>query len=278
MRFARTMLMAGAMLGMTSSAFAGPIILGGDDLNEHGNAVGGVNLLGWQYIERALDAMEAQVTLTPPGGFTVDIVELGEPTGGDPALNSAAAALGLTTVGYSGAAGINQFFADLASGAVRPKIIYSPGNDYGQASIDAAESGALAANAAAIEAFVAAGGGLFSHGGANTTVYSYLTALLPGIVMSTACNQPVTLTATGAASFPTLTNADVNAGPCHGTFSGNLGGLQILAVDALQRAMIIGGVGGSIVTPPPPAPEPASLLLFGAALAGFGVRRRMNRQ
>ncbi len=38
----------------SSTAMAGPIILGGDDLTEHGSRSGlGVNLLGWKYIELA---------------------------------------------------------------------------------------------------------------------------------------------------------------------------------------------------------------------------------
>jgi hypothetical protein len=254
------------------SVFAGPIILGGDDLNEHGSFSAGSNQLGWLYIENALSAIDAQVTL--PGTFTVDVVELGHPTA-DPALTSAAAALGLTTTAYSGAAGLTQFFADLAAGIVRPRILYSPGTDYFAASLDSFESAVLAANANAINDFVAAGGGLMSHGGANTTAYSYLTALLPGIIMSTACNASgATLTAAGQAAFPQVTAADVQAGPCHGSFSGNLGGLVPLALDGDGRFMIIGGVGGSITDPPGDVPEPSSMLLLAAGFASLAVRRR----
>jgi len=130
-------------------------------LNEHGSFSAGSNQLGWLYVENALSAIDAQVTL--PGTFTVDVVELGHPTA-DPALTSAAAALGLTTTAYSGAAGLTQFFADLAAGIVRPRILYSPGTDYFAASLDSFESAVLAANANAINDFVAAGGGLMSHG------------------------------------------------------------------------------------------------------------------
>ena len=279
MRKFRTAALAVSILfwgGLQSSALAGPIILGGDDLNDHGFAIAGVNQDGWLYIQNALAAISSNVTLS--GTFTVDIVELGNPTA-DPALTSAAAALGLTTVGYGGAAGLTQFFTDLAAGTVRPRILYSPGNDYGSASIDSAESAVLAANAAAINAFVAAGGGLMSHGGADATVYSYLTTLLPGIVLSTTCNTPGTLTPTGQAAFPQVTNQDINAGPCHGSFSGNLGGLVPLALDAQGRPFIIGGVGGSITQPPPGVvPEPGSMILLGSGLAFAALRLRKRKQ
>jgi hypothetical protein len=264
--------------GGLPNAWAGPIILGGDDLNDHGFAIGGVNQDGWLYIQNALSAINTNVTLG--GTFTVDIVELGHATA-DPALASAAAALGLSTVGYSGATGLTQFFSDLAAGTVRPRILYSPGGEYAAASIDGSESAVLAANAAAINDFVAAGGGLMSHGPANAIVYSYLTALLPGIVMSTACAAApgATLTPTGQAAFPQVTNQDINAGPCHGSFSGNLGGLVPLALDAQGRPFIIGGVGGSITQPPPGVvPEPGSMILLGTGLAFAALRLRKRKQ
>ena len=266
------------LFGLQLKAWAGPIILGGDDLNEHGFVSGGVNQDGWLYIQNALTAINTNVTLA--GTFTVDIVELGNPTA-DPALASAAGALGLTTVGYSGAAGLTQFFSDLAAGTVRPRILYSPGNDYGAASIDSAESAVLAANASAINNFIAAGGGLLSHGGANAITYSYLTALLPGIVMSPLCTASpgATLTPTGQAAFPQVTNQDINAGPCHGSFSGNLGGLVPLALDSQGRAFIIGGVGGSITEPPAGVvPEPGSMILLGSGLAFVALRLRKRKQ
>jgi hypothetical protein len=164
---------------------------------------------------------------------------------------------------------------------VNPRILYSPGTDY-TAVIDGAESAVLAANANAINAFVASGGGLMSHGGANTVAYSYLTALLPGIVMSPLCTTPgATLTAAGQANFPQVTNADINAGPCHGSFSGNLGGLVPLALDASGRAFIIGGIGGSITDPDPRndvVPEPGTMLLLGSGLVAGAMRLRRRKR
>ena len=279
MRKIRILALVGVVTALSAGGVsAGPIILGGDDLNDHGFAAGGVNVNGWLYIQNALSALHAQVTLaTPVGGFTVDIVELGDAS--DPALSAAAAAVGLSTTGYEGAAALSQFFADLAAGTVRPRILYSPGTDYGGASIDGSESAVLAANANAINDFVAAGGGLMSHGGANTTAYSYLTTLLPGIVMSFSCNSSgASLTAAGQAAFPQVTNADISAGPCHGSFSGSMGGLIPLALDGNGLNMIIGGVGGSITDPGTPVPEPASMLLLTTGFGYLAVRRRKSRR
>lgn len=100
------------------------------------------------------------------------------------------------------------------------------GTDTGN-SIDTSEGAVLTANAAQINNFVASGGGLLAHGGANVIGQGWLTTLLPGIVLSTACDSDpgATLTPAGQAAFPTLTNADINAGPCHGSYSGDFGGL-----------------------------------------------------
>ena len=45
----------GFSVGLSGLAVAGPVILGGDDLTDHGSRTGGgVNLQGWLYIEKAI--------------------------------------------------------------------------------------------------------------------------------------------------------------------------------------------------------------------------------
>jgi hypothetical protein len=252
--------LVGAILALSTMANAqtGAVILGGDDLTDHGgrdcSAMPNVNLEGWLYMEKALVNISAQATR--PGPYTATIAALGSsqtPVCGNngnagAAIGSAADKAGMTVLYYDGPAAINQFFTDLASGAVNVKIIWTAGTGASN-DLDSSEGSALTSNANAINAFVASGGGLLSHG-SGTNAYGWLSALLPGIVETTTCDNPVTLTPTGMAAFPGLTNADVDAGPCHSTFSGNLGGLGVLARDGNGLNVIIGGLatgGGGII-------------------------------
>lgn len=275
------------LLGMFLSLplSAGPVILGGDDLTDHGSGDGTTNFLGWLYIERAVgNILNTPGNITRPGNDG-SIAALGSAavvgcppacTAGNAggAIGSAAAALGRTVTYYEGAAAINQFFTDLAAGTVNPAMLWIAGtgapND-----LDAAEGAALTANAASIAAFGGSGGGLMAHG-SGVDAYGWLSALLPGLVETNTCGSNVTLTAAGQAAFPGLTNADVDAGPCHSTFSGNLGGLQVLATEIGGLNVIIGGgagttIGGTIG--PIPTLNQWGLLLLGVALAYLGATR-----
>ena len=281
-----------AMVGLSGVSMAGPVILGGDDLTDHGSRTElGANLEGWLYIEKAVSNVLSGVTRA--GTITTDIVALGSSedltfTSGNAggAIGSAANVLGKTVTFVDGAANINQFFADLAAGTINPKMLWLAGtgtvND-----LVTAEGTALTNNAAAINAFGASGGGIMSHG-SGTTAYGWLSALLPGLIRSSGCTEVgATLTAAGNAAFPGLSNSDVdsNAGPCHSNFSGDFGGLTTLAFDGVGRSYIIGGGGGTIIQcgqpgqppcNPNDVPEPSSLLLIG--IAGLGLAAQMRRR
>lgn len=276
---------AAALAASCLGASAGPVILGGDDLTDHGSRNGaGSNLEGWLYIQKAVSNILTGVTRA--GGMNFDIVALGSAAnpaftahnaGG--AIGSAADVLGKTVLFVDGAAAISQFFDDLGLGNVNVRMMWIAGtgapND-----LDTDEGLALTADAAAINAFVTSGGGLMAHG-SGTDAYGWLSALLPGIVRTPLCTSTgATLTAAGQAAFPGLSNDDINqnAGPCHSSFSGDFGGLQTLGLDGRDRSYIIGGGGGTIIQcgdpgqpPCPTVPEPGSLPLALLAALGLGL-------
>ncbi len=235
------------MLSAAAWGQGGVVLLGGDDLNDHGSrSSAGVNQTGWKYIENGVKSMIPQVKRSGP--FTVDIVALTvSPTtsltsGGDgSAILSAATNLGLTVQFVNGASAVNTFFTDLQAGTVNPKMLWIPG-DGGTGGTDSAEEAALAANASKLNAYVGSGGGLFAHTGG----YTWLAAVLPGSTIGFDCDSTtLKLTAAGQSVFPSLTNTDIQSGPCHTNFQGNIGGLQVLAADGGNNKIIIGGLTGS---------------------------------
>jgi len=263
---------------LAGSAYAGPVILGGDDLADHGSVSVGVNLSGWEYIENATDGILANVTR--PGAAGNGVAVLGSSITGDPgaAMASVGVVLSVTVNYYKGASTISTFFADLASGAVNPEMLYIVGTR-ASGDLDSSEGTVLTANAAAIAAFVASGGGVLAHG-SGSTAYGWLTALLPGIVETSTCDNPVTLTAAGILQFPGLTSANVDAGPCHSSFSGNLGGLSVLANDVNGLNVIIGGATvriGATIPVPSLGVWGVAILVVSLMMAGLlGFRRRLS--
>ena len=273
----------------SSAVLAGPVILGGDDLTDHGNRTGGITLAGqnnegWLYIEKAVgNVLSSQ---TRAGTLTHDIVALGSSdstalsSDAGASIHFAALELGKSVLYLNSAAAINQFFVDLTAGLVNPGMLWFSGTNAGN-DLNSAEGAALTANASNINAFGASGGGIMAHG-SGAVAYGWLSALLPGLMEVGSCNsRGATLTAAGQAAFPGLGNSDIdnNAGPCHSSFTGNLGGLTTLAFDGSDPRLsyIIGGGAGTVIQcgqPGQPAcannvPEPGSLPL--ALLAALGL-------
>lgn len=264
LRRARQVALGGAvaacMMAGAGSAFAvgGPVILGGDDLTSHGNINLTTGLLedGWLYMEKSI------ANISPKVGRPNDnsVAALGSRDAGPLVFSSDAGAAigraagnnGLTVTYYNDEAGIRDFFAKLAAGTVQPRIIWIAGddasNDLGDGVGD--EFQALTDNAQAINNFVNGGGGLMSHGAANVYGFpahdngtpadttddvtvprpGWLNAILPGAVaVNGGSSDDLFLTPAGILAFPGLTNDNINAGPWHSHFRGDLGGLEVLA-------------------------------------------------
>jgi hypothetical protein len=236
-----------------AAAVGGPVIIGGDDLTDHGSISGTTLQNGWLYIRRALENIAPNVTRTNDGSVAAIGSAASSSTSGNAgaAIGYAAPQAGLTVTYYEGATAITGFFTALAAGTANPKIIWISGTGASN-DLDSAESAALNANATRIADFVNSGGGLMSHG----SEYGWLFALLPGLSsVNSGSSGDLELTAAGTAAFPGVTNSNINAGPWHNHFEGNFGGLQILAVSnnvddsqTGERAAVI--IGGAAVTLP----------------------------
>jgi hypothetical protein len=257
-------------------AQAGPFILDGTDADDHGFASGGANVDGWFYMQRALENLAPGVT---NGNLTV--ASLGASSS---ALTAATSAFDLSSLAgtwtfssHQDAAAITAFFG-VGGDAATTGIVMLP-SDGISGGLDSAEEAALTAAASQIDAFLGAGGALFSMG----HDYGWLSALLPSVnVTRFGGSGTLVLTAAGNAAFPGLVNSDLNAGPFHGEFSGDLGGISVLFTNGQGGdAVGIGSRGGSVTNPDPPTtvPEPMTLVLLGtglAALGGFANRRRQQ--
>ncbi|MFQ5658271.1 MAG: IPTL-CTERM sorting domain-containing protein [Candidatus Methylomirabilales bacterium] len=236
------------LLGLTAPTMAGPVILGGDDLDCHGSNDGAKNIAGWLYIEQAFTDLLANVTCTNDGSVAVlgaaDSSLLSNNGGG--AAKQAALAAGATTTFHDTPAGIAAFFANLANNSIMPAIINIPTGPRGGVAngLDASEEAELANHAQAIADFINAGCGVLAH----THDYGWLPGVLPGITVEASCVTPLSLTTEGQTAFPSLTNNDVSGGPCHNTFSGSLTTFDILATDSNGNNAIFGGQNPVIPT------------------------------
>lgn len=276
----KTRLIAAAVLLAAGAAHAGPFILAGTDADDHGSVSGGANQDGWFFMQRALENIAPGVT---NGNKTV--ILLGSSAG--EATNAATSAFNLSNLlaaGWSlltvdGVANITSFFTSPATGLNNAGIVMMDSGGNVGGGITSAELAVVTANAAALNSFVGGGGGLFSQ--ANS--YTWLQALVPGIVVNSFETRALALTAAGSAAFPGLLNQDLSSGPYHANFD-NFGSLPVLATGIGAQAgleVILGAGGGSITNPDPvPAiPEPSTYaLMLGGLAAVVAVARRRRAQ
>jgi hypothetical protein len=246
--------------------WAGPVVIDGTDSNDHGSFTNGANQGGWVYMQKVLDKLASQLD---PSVIKV-VVDLGTTpsTQARDAITSAFTQSTLPGNGWTlthieGAAAIDAWLKGLST--ANTGILYIP--TVGNTSGDLADSELAIVNehSTDINDFVGGkgtallGGGLFSMSESPVTTgvqsYGWLLDLLPAIAVTdlgaggVLSSNGVALTPDGEVAFPGLTSADLSTGPWHNFFSGDFGGLLVLATapdDAgVTRDLIIGGGAGA---------------------------------
>lgn len=240
-------------LGATGRAAAieGPVVLGGDNFPRHGqfNTTTQQTENGWLAMQGALAWVAPRVGRVNDNSVAAigarSSVAISDDAGA--AIRTAASAAGLTTTYHDGADAINRLFADLASGAVRPRVIWIAGSSATNM-LDTAELTALAQHGPTLAAFIRGGGGLISHG--DETVYAgWLPAVAPGLETLGGMSVGLALTSAGALTFPGVTNAAISTGGWRNAFLGDLNGLDVLATStdrtepdtSTPRKVVLGG-------------------------------------
>ena len=256
----RASVLVACLVCLSTTALAGKVIIGGDDLPLHGSYSAGANQKGWLYIEKALTSMFQSGCITRPNDGTIAALGVVDATttccDAGAAIHYAAQELSPPrTVTYvEGAAAINAYLAGVASGSNTPAVIWIAQNYDIANDLDNLETDALTANASTLASFVNSGGALMAHTEAGYPGGNpWLADIIPGLTETAGCQSfGATLTPAGTAAFPGLTNADINdtAGPCHSTFAG-IGNLQVLATDGQGGNYIIGGDCSTVIGEPP---------------------------
>jgi PEP-CTERM motif len=276
MKFTTTLAALAASFLVSGTALAGPFILAGTDADDHGFATSSANVEGWFFMQRALENLGLSSGLTKT---EKRLAVLGADAGSNSAdaINSAfgfssLASNGWSIVFLSDTAALSGFFANTnaaGSNLNDVSMLYIDSGDNVGGGITDLELDVLDTNATLIDSFLGAGGALFSQ--ANS--YSWLSALVPGLLTDGESDTGIELTATGQSLFPGLTDSDLSSGPYHNSFL-NFGSIAVLGTgEASGSAIILGGAAGSI-TDPDPVPEPATFGLLGLGMLGLGYARR----
>lgn len=270
-----------ALVAFSMTALAGPVVLTGDDLEDHIGFTGAFyqSLFANQY---ALSSNAGAGILVLGGAASLGTVFGGGPLDLRTLIPGGPGAAPTTVVGGAAAIAAAAFDASLY------KMIYVPSDAFDTfGGVTAAENAALAGRSGAIATWVNTGGGLWANTqgvitGSPWTFVGGLGGIATIDCGPGGCADAITETAAGLAAGLPLDgdHCCFHTAFVNGTYEPV--GLSALAFyDAGQgsfsgHAAIIGG--GATTTITPAIPEPGTLLLLGSGLVGVATRIRKTKK
>jgi hypothetical protein len=216
-------------------SWAGPVLIGGTDADDHGSATPTTNLGGWLYMQKVLETMAPKVKNAQKKAVCIGCNGSVASSAFHSAFDkSNLPGSGWTRIELTTVADINAFFADTGVHKTsNTGLIYFPSDANNVAAgLSASQLDAINLNANKLAEFVVTGGGLFTQTQQGFTQgYSWLKQLLPNLKVLDADIQTSNLLAstamplTFALDAPTLAAAD----QWHNYFDISQGGLHVLA-------------------------------------------------